>query len=341
MKILIIPDVHGSHNWEIAQKKIDEVDFVVFLGDYFDAWENVWDDQGENFQAICKFKRKYPNKVILLIGNHDWSYVSGSRYGSNCSGHQHNKASIIRALLMANMDIIDLAFECDGWVFSHAGFSKTAVSYMKEIMGDIYTVYPKADRNSFESKEEADAYFKELYKDVVEWDQNLFSVETLNKCWHERSHIPGDENFSNGFEEKLDWDGCFSGSGDEVSQFCLWIRPSSLIKEPYYPKQVVGHTEYCCMGDYEAITNKDNDIVVLCDSVNHDVFDVFDTQNPPTALNIADFNRKLKQFDRKVGNLKSMFGGLGADYSEVEKMEKIKEAFPDIAEYVYNTYFKE
>jgi hypothetical protein len=95
------------------------------------------------------------------------------------------------------------------------------------------------------------------------------------------------------------------------------------------------------MGDYEAITNKDKDIVVLCDSVNHDVFEVFDTQNPPTALNIADFNRKLKQFDRKVGNLKSMFGGLGADYSEAEKMEKIKEAFPDIAEYVYNTYFKE
>ena len=29
MKILIIPDVHGSHKWEIAQKKIDEVDFVA------------------------------------------------------------------------------------------------------------------------------------------------------------------------------------------------------------------------------------------------------------------------------------------------------------------------
>jgi hypothetical protein len=312
-----------------------------FWATFFDSWENEWPDQGENFKNICDFKRANADKVILLIGNHDFSYISGTRDGGCVSGHQNSKISEIRALITANLDIIDLAFECDGWVFSHAGFSKTAVSYMKEIMGDIYTVYPKADRNSFESKEEADAYFKELYKDVVEWDQNLFSIETLNKCWHERSHIPGDENFSNGFEEKLDWDGCFSGSGDEVSQFCLWIRPNSLIKEPYYPKQVVGHTEYCCMGDYEAITNKDKDIVVLCDSVNHDVFEVFDTQNPPTALTISDFNRKLKQFDKKIGNLKSLFGQLGADYKEFERIEKIKEVFPDNFDYVYDTYFKE
>ena len=35
MKVLIIPDVHGSHMWEIAKTKIAEVDKVVFLGDYF------------------------------------------------------------------------------------------------------------------------------------------------------------------------------------------------------------------------------------------------------------------------------------------------------------------
>jgi len=35
VKILIIPDVHGSHNWEIAKERVAEVDKVVFLGDYF------------------------------------------------------------------------------------------------------------------------------------------------------------------------------------------------------------------------------------------------------------------------------------------------------------------
>ena len=35
LKVLVIPDVHGTHNWEIAKSKINEVDHVVFLGDYF------------------------------------------------------------------------------------------------------------------------------------------------------------------------------------------------------------------------------------------------------------------------------------------------------------------
>jgi hypothetical protein len=71
------------------------------------------------------------------------------------------------------------------------------------------------------------------------------------------------------------------------------------------------------------------------------VFEVFDTQNPPTAMTISDFNRELKQFDKKIGNLKSIFGGLGADYKEFERVEKIKEVFPDNFDYIYDTYFKE
>lgn len=39
MKVLIIPDVHGSHEWEIAKTKITEVDKVVFLGDFFRCLE--------------------------------------------------------------------------------------------------------------------------------------------------------------------------------------------------------------------------------------------------------------------------------------------------------------
>ena len=73
-KILIIPDVHGTHEWEMAKNEISQVDYVVFMGDYFDSWENKWDDQGNNFKNICKFKRNNSDKVILLLGNHDWSY---------------------------------------------------------------------------------------------------------------------------------------------------------------------------------------------------------------------------------------------------------------------------
>ena len=121
-KILVFPDVHGSHQWEVAKSiSPDSYDYAVFLGDYFDSWENDWPDQGENFKTICNFVREDPDHRKLLIGNHDWSYISGTRDGYRVSGHQSGHILEIRNLLEQNLDIIDLAFECDGWVFSPSG----------------------------------------------------------------------------------------------------------------------------------------------------------------------------------------------------------------------------
>ena len=307
MKILIVPDVHGSHEWEKTKEKINEVDKIIFSGDYFDTWENKWPDQGENFKNICSFKRQYFDKVILLIGNHDFSYISGGVYGSNCSGHQYDKASEIRALLTSNLDIIDLAFECDGWVFSHAGFSKTAVGMMNRIMNNIY------------GKEED------------------FSISRLNKCWHERSHFHGDPNFDSFFDEKLDWDGMFSGSGDEKTQFCLWIRPHSLLKDAYYQKQVVGHTEYC-IDDFVALKDGEN-YILLTDSRTHSVFDVFDTEKFIEPITEIEFEISYKKKMKQINDLKSLFGS--QEFSEEEKMEKIKEVFGEKAKFYLENYFKE
>ena len=40
-KILSVPDVYGSHEWEVI-KTIPEssYDYIIFHGDYFDDWEN-------------------------------------------------------------------------------------------------------------------------------------------------------------------------------------------------------------------------------------------------------------------------------------------------------------
>ena len=133
-KIISIPDVHGSHKWEIVKSiPQDNYDYIVFHGDYFDSWENDWPDQGENFKTICNFVREDTEHRKLLIGNHDFSYLSVTKYGHDVSGHQHNHGTEIKNLLKQNLDIIDLAFECEGWIFSHAGFSKTWVKFIKDI----------------------------------------------------------------------------------------------------------------------------------------------------------------------------------------------------------------
>ena len=49
MKVLVVPDVHGSHEWEaVKDMPNDSYDFIVFMGDYFDSWENQWPDLTEN-----------------------------------------------------------------------------------------------------------------------------------------------------------------------------------------------------------------------------------------------------------------------------------------------------
>lgn len=44
-KILVMPDVHGSHQWEVVKSIPKEAyDYIVFIGDYFDTWQNEWPD---------------------------------------------------------------------------------------------------------------------------------------------------------------------------------------------------------------------------------------------------------------------------------------------------------
>lgn len=333
-KILSVPDIHGSHEWEVIKTiPKSSYDYIIFHGDYFDAWENEWPDQGDNFKAICNFVREDTEHRKLLIGNHDWSYLSQSPDGQNCSGHQtasfnrEGKVSIIRELLLNARDILELAFECDGWVFSHAGFSKTAVQYMKQILIKVLTDYPPHERTLFATEEEANAYFDELYKDVVVWDESEYSISLLNSVFKKRLK---EYDFSNSskwipFDEKLDWDGCFSGSGDEPSQFCLWIRPDSLLDDAYYKRQVVGHTELCI---YDKIyLQQGENKVIIVDSPNHEVYDVLDTRREYMFFSVLDINKKRKKIFKVVNDIKSQL----IMHKDVEEFIKksIKEHFSD------------
>lgn len=328
MKILIVPDIHGSTEWKVIKNyPLEEYDYIVFMGDYFDSWENKWPEQGDNFTEICDFVRKDIKRRKLLIGNHDWSYLSKSREGSNCSGHQNemiakngklveSRAKIIKKLLLSAKDILLLAFECDDWVFSHAGFSKTAVNYMKIILSKIYG---------------------------TSYDGEDFSVNLLNETFRKRLEVYNGNTKINWipFDIKLDWDGHFSGSGDEPCQFCLWIRPDSLLSDSYYPKQVVGHTEMC-IADYVALKNQKADeptILVCTDSPRHNIFKIFDTQNPPEALTVSEYNKVYKNTYRNINNIKSRIGSMENCTIDFV-LNELKRYFEDsLAERYYELFF--
>ena len=306
-----------------------------FQATFFDAWKNKWPDQGENFINICNFKRDNPDKVKLLIGNHDWSYISGTINGNNCSGHQYEHTSEIKSALLSNLDIIDLAFECDGWVFSHAGFSATAIRGMKAVLKRIYSKYPSLDGKEFSSIKEKIKYVED---NTVEWDSRN-SINFLNKAWHERSHIHGDPAFSNDFDRILDWNGLFSGSGDEVSQFCLWIRPHSLLKDAFYDKQIVGHTEFCFWMD-PIVLQKDDKKVMLTDSLDHHIH-IIDTNEEFKSISELDFKKKIKKLNKAICDLKSFFGVADISGTPINKKAVVLERFPQNGEFIWNNFFKE
>lgn len=98
---LIIPDVHGRVFWK---KPVEEVlegsdAKIIFLGDYLDPylyefgigdsffsspdkWAEIADQTHkvqdrviDNFKSIIELKKKYPDRITLLIGNHDCGYA--------------------------------------------------------------------------------------------------------------------------------------------------------------------------------------------------------------------------------------------------------------------------
>lgn len=134
--ILIIPDVHGRTFWKNAVRG-HETHPIVFLGDYLDPYHDpfgLYEPQDdfrpeaviENFKEILELKRSAPERVTLLLGNHDCEYL----YGRNVCDCRCDYANyeLIRKLFRENKDLFQLAAEtCRGgkhFVFVHAGFSR-------------------------------------------------------------------------------------------------------------------------------------------------------------------------------------------------------------------------
>ena len=128
--ILIIPDVHGRDFWK---KAVDSKGFdkTIFLGDYTDPYdfEGITDEVTvENLKSIIAYKQQNPDKVVLLLGNHDLHYFSGYYYelAGGIRYSQHAAISLQR-LFRDNHHLFQLAWEtdlCDRHIlFSHAGIT--------------------------------------------------------------------------------------------------------------------------------------------------------------------------------------------------------------------------
>lgn len=120
MKILINPDIHGRIFWKYSIEHKDEFDKIIFLGDYLDAYSpDLLINEEDNFKEIIQFKKDNLDKVILLLGNHDCHYINSKILSS--SRYNPFKANIYHKLFNDNLDLFQLIYIYDKYLFSHAG----------------------------------------------------------------------------------------------------------------------------------------------------------------------------------------------------------------------------
>ena len=149
-KAFIVPDVHGRKFWEQAKDLIsdDSFDRIVFLGDYFDPYDDEEElithaRLVEVFNEIIQFKKDNPDKVILLLGNHDIHYLYKNEY---CSRHDEEHEKEYCDLIKSNLDCFELMhiedIECGDYtkvLFTHAGLTS---GFLKSF---VRAGYPKDD----------------------------------------------------------------------------------------------------------------------------------------------------------------------------------------------------
>ena len=173
MKVLTIPDDHSRGFWKDAVDKWDGP--IIFLGDYVDPYDYEWDDKEpdviQNLLDILNFKDKNPDRVCLLIGNHDESYI---HEGLDASRHSYALHDQIHQIFEEDKDYFQIAKQIDDTLFTHAGVS---TAWLKR--HDL--TLPKTD---------ADLYLNEIYKTApdifweMSWERGGWN-STGSPIWHD------------------------------------------------------------------------------------------------------------------------------------------------------------
>jgi hypothetical protein len=124
MKIITIGDIHGLDYWKVLDP--EQYDKIIFLGDYLDSFTVNDEQMIKNFIEIITFKEQWFNKVILLYGNHEMSYLD-IRY--RATGYRPAIAKMAEKMLIRHSDFFILAWQHKSYLWSHAGIHQGFYDY--------------------------------------------------------------------------------------------------------------------------------------------------------------------------------------------------------------------
>lgn len=154
-KCYIIPDVHGRDFWKKVRDICPTETPVVFLGDYLDPYgfEGITPSMAiDMFAEVIEFKKANPN-VVLLLGNHDCTYVFGKNIcNCRCNNKDYNK---IKQMFKDNIDLFGISYQISvgekKFLLSHAGVNPKWLENNEYTVDDIpkFNEYIKEDNGQY------------------------------------------------------------------------------------------------------------------------------------------------------------------------------------------------
>lgn len=152
--IIALGDTHGRDNWKEISITESDCDKFIFIGDYFDSHYGVpAQTQIDNFKDILEFKKNNMDKVVLLLGNHDFHYLRDAQ--EHYSGYQPYKFIDINEILepAVRNGLVIGCYTHENYVFTHAGVTKTwcdansiDVDNLAESINELLLTRPSAFR---------------------------------------------------------------------------------------------------------------------------------------------------------------------------------------------------
>jgi len=154
MKILTIGDLQGLPDWQRANS--EEFDRIIFLGDYLDSPIVKDKEMITNLEGIISLKRNNPDKVKLLLGNHEISYLYKKH---RATGYRYSIGTKVKKLLSQNLNLFQVAFQIENYLWTHAGIHQEY--YTHRVLPFIL----ESDKNLGETLERL---FIEMYDPILE-----------------------------------------------------------------------------------------------------------------------------------------------------------------------------
>lgn len=231
--MIIIPDIHGRSFWREAVLKKQPGEKIVFLGDYLDPYsgeidhytgEPITKDSAlDNFKSILDLAFSSKD-ITLLIGNHDASYFLGC---PECRQDRKNKSEISK-LFKDNIGLFKLGYNLRNYntLLVHAGITDKFLVCCSDMGKEL-------DYNSSEG-----------YFDCVDYLNDLLSNYNDEQSYNILSALLSNIGLDRG--------------GYNITGSPIWADFYSIKKNREdAPKQIVGHTQYNPIVEYDPRTDKE------------------------------------------------------------------------------------